>query len=148
MFITPHWALLSEPGSESDALHWTAVEHTLNLPWFYLSLLRVTPTGTRKSMIQIMDPTLLCRLIQTRPQHTVIETIKLVSPNYLNESGDWKMETLVELTIYHSSAYGTIEAYSVEGDKVYYQPDNHISATDLISKATEKQIIYKKNNTR
>ena len=145
MFITPHWALLSELGSESDALHWTAVEHTLNLPWFYISLLRVTPTGTRKSMIQIMDPTLLCRLIQTRPQHTVIETIKLVSPDYLNGSGDWKMETLVELTIYHSSSYGSIEAYSVEGDKIYYQPDNHISAADLISKAIEKQVIYKKH---
>lgn len=146
MFITPHWALLSEPDSESDALHWTAVEHTLNLPWFYLSLLRVTPTDTRKSMIQIMDPTLLCRLIQTRPQHTVIETIKFVSPDYLNGSGDWKMETLVELTIYHSSPYGSIEAYSVEGDKIYYQPDNHISVTDLISKATEKQVIYKNNS--
>jgi hypothetical protein len=143
MFITPHWALLSEPGSESDALHWTAVEHTLNLPWFYLTLLRVTPTGTRRSMIQVMDPALLCRLIQTRPQHTVIETIKLVSPDYLNESGDWRMEKLVDLTIYHCSAYGTVEAYSVEGNKVYYQPNNYISATDLISKATEKKIIYK-----
>lgn len=55
------------------------------------------------------------------------------------------METLVELTIYHSSPYGSIEAYSVEGDKIYYQPDNDISATDLISKATEKQVIYKKH---
>lgn len=144
MFITPQWALLSEHDSESDVLQWAAVEHTINLPWFYLSLLRVTPAGTRKSMIQIMDPTLLCRLIQTRPQHTVIETIKLVSPDYLNGSGDWKMETLVELTIYHSSPYGSIEAYSVEGDKIYYQPDNHISANDLIFKATKKQVIYKK----
>lgn len=99
---------------------WRYVEQVLHLPWFYATLVRTHDDVTARDMLMLADVNSLETLQLDRKPDKALESVLLVSPAYMNQSGGWLMEPLLEIAFVEAiddclSHY----RYTVAGNKAY-----------------------------
>ena len=119
MFLTHRAAFIDSQGLEDGIFHWSCVEHSLNLPWFYISLTKTTAQGALMTMLQTMDPSILAVCTTKHPDDVSVREVMLVSPSHLNGTGTWRMEKLMDYARYHSETVGSFDVFKVEGGRIY-----------------------------
>lgn len=139
MFRTHSSTSLGSRTNENDCFYWSCVEHTLALPWFYITLKSHESRAT--TMLQVMDPGVFSELLAQHEELLWIEDVQLVSPPYMNGSSAWKMEALLRFSYCHSPDLGSFELYELECGKTYttLEPEQLVNNDEL-----EKTEIYKK----
>ncbi|PRA54707.1 MULTISPECIES: hypothetical protein [Pseudomonas] len=116
---------------------WKYVELTLAHVWFYVSTVERAQTIEVKSILMIDSVTLLNDLLSASHAGRYVESIHLVTPSRLNESGDWRMERLFQ-----------IEHLSDEGSEAYlYKVQNNITYVDgdrslTVNENTQRREIF------
>lgn len=103
----------------SHGLHWRYVEHSLNEPWFYISLTRRVGAGKLKTMLQTMDPAVLHALVANSVENIEVGDVMLVTPSFINGTGKWLMETLLEFSQFDSKIWGRFDVFRVTGNRTY-----------------------------
>lgn len=139
MYVTRQDAYIDLSGFGADGLHWSYVEHSLHVPWFYITLSRHSDGCTMRTMLQTMDPYVLATVICSPSHDLSVSDVMLVTPPYINGTESWQMEKLLEYTQCHTKEHGSFELFLVPG-KDYYAPQVILSTKDL---KLEQCIFYK-----
>ncbi|MCF5140225.1 hypothetical protein GIW41_01980 [Pseudomonas sp. PA-6-1D] len=140
MFRTHTSTLLGSPAVESDCFFWGCIEHSLALPWFYVTLIgHETQTTT---MLQVMDPKIFIELLEQHQKSLQIKKVQLVTPPHINGGSLWQMEKLLEFSYCHDLKLGSFELYKVEGCCFYttLERDQTLDVASL-----EKTIVYRRS---
>lgn len=139
MFRTDISTILGSPTGQNGCFHWSCIEHSLALPWFYAAVFASKDHTT--TMVQVMDPTIFIELLEQHGVTIQIKDVQIVTPPCMNGSESWKMEKLLEFSVYQNQHEGSFEFYEVEGG--YY------STLQLTQESTindvEKTVIYKRD---
>jgi hypothetical protein len=139
MFRTDISTILGSPTGENGCFHWSCVEHSLALPWFYAAV--VASKDQTTAMVQVMDPTILIELLEQNGETIQIKDVQLVTPPCMNGSESWKMEKLLEFSLCHNKYEGSFEVYEVEnGCYTTLQLTQESTNNDV-----EKIVIYKRD---
>lgn len=78
---------------------WRYIEQALHCPWLYVSCLEPDAELPMRRMLLIADIHLFEEFLrQDIGVRTVIYSVQLVSPGWLNLSSNWKMEDLISLS--------------------------------------------------
>jgi hypothetical protein len=112
MFRTDISTMLGSPGRENECFHWGCVEHSLELPWFYVAV--VASKNQNTTMVQVMDPIIFIELLEGHGKTIRITDVQLVTPPIINGSEMWKMERLLEFSLLHYKHGGRFECYEVD----------------------------------
>lgn len=144
MFRTHRSMLISNPEHSHENALWGCVEHDIQLPWFYITVRR--KEDNNPVVLQIMDPELFVELLEQDSEHCRVETVQLVSPPQMNESGLWMMEELAQFSYTYHPDLGGSEFYEVTNGKCYSMADiEKINST----MGVQKTVLYEsKNKTR
>lgn len=139
MYVTRQEAYIDLSEFGADGLHWSYVEHSLQAPWFYITVSRYTDRCTMRTMLQTMDPYVLAAVICNPSDDLSVSDVMLVTPPYINGTESWQMEKLLEYTQCHTEEHGSFEFFLVPG-KHYYVPQFNLSTKNL---TLEQCIFYK-----
>jgi hypothetical protein len=116
---------------------WKYVELTLPHVWFYVSIVERVQTIEVKSVLMIDSVALLDDLLSASQAGRYVESIHLVTPGRLNESGDWRMERL--LRIEHLSDQDSVAfLYRVQNDTTYVDGDRSLT----LQMSTQRRVIF------
>src|SRR5471032_1245390 len=130
MFRTTREAELSRPVFVGEDIRlWSYVEHGLQLPWFYVRLVHHEDGIRISRMLMLSNIEMLQSVQSQRTSSSWVEDVQLVSPGYLNKTGRWLMEPLLELVeVGTGSAQSKSLIYRVMGDRIYTdgQQDNSV----------------------
>lgn len=103
---------------DGEAQLWSVVEHSLQVPWFYVTLAERRGEQTTKTMVLVHEIYAFEALLADQCEMIEVADIQLVSPPHLNNGDRWLMEPLIELTVIcRDESFGYI--YSVAGGKKY-----------------------------
>lgn len=130
MYVTRQEAYIDLSELGADGLHWCYVEHSLHVPWFYITLSRDIDGYTMRTMLQTMDPSVLATVICSSSHELSVSDVMLVTPPYVNGTGSWQMEKLLEYTQCHAEEVGSFEFFLVPG-KQYYAPQVNLAKKKL-----------------
>lgn len=140
MFRTHTSTLLGSPAVESDCFHWGCIEHSLALPWFYVTLIGDETQTT--TMLQVMDPKIFIELLEQHQKSLQIKEVQLVTPPHINGGSLWQMEKLLEFSYGHDLKLGSFEFYEVEGG-YFYTTLERDQLRDAV--VLDKTIIYRRS---
>ncbi|MCY1391637.1 hypothetical protein D9M71_64850 [compost metagenome] len=122
MFETYPVAQLPEtPGFKSETTRWAYIAQSRNAEWFYVTHeYHQAGDSQHPCRQQFLIPAVpfLMGLIRSDTPEARVVAIKLVSPPWLNDQGDWKMEQLERLCVV-PSPMGDHYIYVVEGSNAY-----------------------------
>ncbi|WP_339540133.1 hypothetical protein [Pseudomonas sp. RA_5y_Pfl1_P24] len=140
MFRTHTSTLLGSPAVESDCFLWGCIEHSLILPWFYVTLVGDETQTT--TMLQVMDPKIFIELLEQHQKSLQIKEVQLVTPPHINGGSLWQMEKLLEFSYCHDLKLGSFELYEVEGGCFYTNLERD-KTCDIAG--AEKTIVYRRS---
>lgn len=143
MYTTRQEAYVDLSSLGAEGLHWSYVEHSMNVPWFYIALDRYTAGDRYRTMLQTMDPSVLATVMCSSSCEFSVVDVMLVSPPYINGTESWLMEKLLEFSRCHSKINGSVDLYLVPG-KCYHTSE---FALDLEDEKLEKCIYYNALNS-
>lgn len=103
-------------GYETQA--WTHVSQSLHVPWFYVTVTEGSHGETLLTMLLVQEVSVLEALLAQQNGSMKVESVQLVSPGQINNSGRWLMEPLIELSRITSSE-GLTYSFVVEGGMQY-----------------------------
>lgn len=138
MYTTRQEAYVDLSALGAEGLHWRYVEHSMQAPWFYITLTRHIDGCTSRTMLQTMDPDVLATVICSASNELSVNDVMIVTPPYVNGTPSWQMEKLWEFSQCHSAEHGSLDSYLVTG-KRYYTPE---LASDIELLRMEKCIYY------
>ncbi|ALE00537.1 hypothetical protein PSYRMG_13380 [Pseudomonas syringae UMAF0158] len=138
MYVTRQEAYVDLSAFGTEGLHWRYVEHTMQAPWFYITLTRHSAGYPFKTMLQTMDPAVLATVICSSPNDLSVTDVMIVTPPYVNGTNSWLMEKLLEFSQCHNEENGSMDLYIVTG-KCYYIPE---PASDTDGLKLERCIYY------
>lgn len=116
---------------------WKYVELTLAQVWFYVTVVEQVKTTKAKSILMIDSLALLEDLMSDPHSGRHVESIQLVTPGRLNESGDWRMERL--LRIEHLSHQDSVaHIYEVKNNVIYVDGDRSL----MTRASTQRSVIF------
>ncbi|MGA3825636.1 hypothetical protein [Pseudomonas chlororaphis] len=131
MFLTYQHAKIDQFGLfGDDPTAWSYVEHNIHRPWFY-----VAATGEQgdefapNPMLMLTNDQLLRSLMEDQENGVRMESVLLVTPDHVNQSGRWMMEPL-ESIVRSEAAEGIAYTYTVEGDKTYVCGDADVASLE------------------
>jgi hypothetical protein len=105
---------------------WPFVKLELAIPWFYLQLVEGDGQATFRSMMLVPSTDLLVELTAIQDDDLWIEQAQLVTPGHINNTGQWKMERLLELHLIRDAQGGDAgNLYRVEGGGTYSTSGEH-----------------------
>lgn len=108
--------------ADSSLQLWAYVEHSLQLPWFYVTLSERQDSVVHCRMLMLSSVYLLKRFLEQQSNNAWVIDIQLVSPERLNKTSRWLMEPLLEVTeIADESDTASGYIYMVEGDRYYIE---------------------------
>jgi hypothetical protein len=115
--MTQSAAFLPADGlSAHDFMTDGVVWHSANFPWFNVSI------RTEGDVINsLMVPSLghLKKILALRVGNLHVDSIEYVTPGFMNGSGQWRMETLIEVTELFNSFGWSITRCRVADNRVY-----------------------------
>jgi hypothetical protein len=112
-----------------DPTAWSYVEHNIHRPWFYVAMSDQDEDFPLHSMVMLSSDQLLRSLVESQGEGLLLESVLLVSPDHVNNSGRWMMEPLEEILRYES-AEGVAHVYQVLGDRTYIYGDAEVVAQE------------------
>jgi len=89
------------------------------LPWFYVSVQIWRIDHFRYEALIIPTAEGLKRLLDQKNAFLKVDAVDYVTPGDMNESGQWKMELLLEMTDLVNAFGWSIPRCKVEGGRVY-----------------------------
>jgi hypothetical protein len=99
-----------------DFLSGGAILHGESFPWFNVSI-RIGEKPANSLMVPSLDN--LKKILAQRGPRLSIESIDYVTPGFMNGSGHWKMEPLLEVTELFNSFGWSIARCRVTNNRVY-----------------------------
>lgn len=81
---------------KTDFLAQPFVRHAVACPWFYLEAQIREGKNFEAEMLMISSFESLKSILSLRHESFQVQSIKFVTPGFVNETGDWKMEPLLE----------------------------------------------------
>ncbi|WP_167144605.1 hypothetical protein [Pseudomonas sp. OTU750018] len=123
-----------------EARLWGYVEHGLHQPWFYVTLTERHDELTLRNMLMVSDVRILESLVSEQHRDMKIDAVQLVSPCYMNESSQWMMEPLLELSqITRTDAEPPAYIYILEGGRQYLDGNEGPLSEEQIS---SRKVIF------
>lgn len=128
MFLTYQCAKIDQFGIfEGAPAAWSYVEHDIHRPWFYVATVESGEDIDLHPMLMLSDDQLLRSLLDNQEGRLRMESVLLVTPHHMNQSGRWMMEPLESIIRFESSK-GVAYAYQVSGDRTYIYGDEEVAA--------------------
>ncbi|MVW84789.1 hypothetical protein EI969_02290 [Pseudomonas sp. PB101] len=135
MFITNRQAevkgaeVLLEPGHQG----WHLVQQHLMSPWFHTTIARCEDSLEIHDVVFVDSMQALTALLELTEVGVQVKSVQLVSPGWLNGSGDWRMERLLEVA---RSQDGASLRYTLIDGRYYYfpeaQPSSSVTFSELV----------------
>lgn len=130
MFLTRRHAKIDQIGLfGDDPTAWSYVEHNIHRPWFYVAAAEQSDDFTLRPMLMLSDDQLLRSLVEDQEGGLRMESVLLVTPDHVNQSGRWMMEPLESIVRFQSSE-GVAYAYQVLGERTYIYGDAEVAALE------------------
>lgn len=127
MFLTYQHAKVDQFGLfGDDPTAWSYVEHNIHRPWFYVATADHSDDFAVHPMLMLSNDQLLRSLMEDQEDGLRMESVLLVTPDHVNQSGRWMMEPL-ESIVRFESAEGVAYAYQVLGDRTYIYGDAEVA---------------------
>lgn len=76
---------------------WRYVEYPTDFPWFHVALTEFDGAEYRSTTFHVYSAADLVELAESDTHQLRIERVLLVSPGYLNGTGNWQMDELLEI---------------------------------------------------
>ncbi|AOE88130.1 hypothetical protein [Pseudomonas sp. TCU-HL1] len=105
-----------------DPTAWSCVEHNIHRPWFYVGTTELAEDFDLHPMLMLSNERLLQSLVADQVHGLRMDSVLLVTPDHLNQSGRWLMEPLESIERIESAA-GVAYSYQVQGDRTYIYGD-------------------------
>lgn len=123
MFITNRWAEVdrSHAWLAEDQQAWHFVEQRLSSPWIHITVTRARGEDTCIEVFFLEDMRGLERFTRMALEGTAQLSLQIVTPGWMNGSGEWSMEPLEAI---HESDDGLHRCYTVQSGRRYYQPNS------------------------
>lgn len=108
---------------------WDCVQQSLNLPWFHVTVVRTEQAMEVHSVVLVHNIQALKAILT--PGVDRVKSIQLVSPGWINGTGDWRMEPLAAAV---ESIDGCFSRFMLDDDRVYSFPavSSHCSGLNWI----------------
>ena len=122
MFITNRQAEVNgsqtmlEPGHQG----WHFVQQHLMSSWFHTTRARYEDGLEIYDVVFVDSLQTLTSILDLTELGVRVKSVQLVSPGWLNGTGDWRMEKLLEVT---QSQDGTSLRYTLQDGRHYYFPE-------------------------
>lgn len=130
MFLTYRCAKIAPFGIFEDGpTAWSYVEHNIHRPWFYVAAAELGEDFDLHPMLMLSDDQLLRSLVDDQEGQLRMESVLLVTPDHINQSGRWMMEPL-ESIVRFESAKGVAYAYQVLGERTYIYGNEEVAALE------------------
>lgn len=121
MFVTNRRAeidgtfIMLEEGQQA----WHFVEKRLLSPWFNVTVVRRQNDEQYQDVLFLDNVRYLRQFASLTEDGMALCSVQIVTPGWVNGSGDWLMEPLIEVS---ESAEGASWCYTVQGGKQYHYP--------------------------
>ncbi|MFZ5960701.1 hypothetical protein ACOXVJ_24645 [Pseudomonas knackmussii] len=125
MFLTHQQARVMDAGLFGDVIAWRYVEHSIHRPWLYVATLEKNEDFDLRPMLMVSDVQLLQALLADQEQGLRVESVLLVTPHHMNQSGRWMMEPLDSIEK-HETPGGVAYVYAVQGGRFYIEGNPEI----------------------
>ena len=122
MFITNRQAevhgsqTMLEPGHQG----WHFVQQHLMSPWFHTTITRYEAGLEIDDVVFVDSLQTLTSILELTEKGVQVKSVQLVSPGWLNGTGDWHMERLLEVA---QSQDGTSLRFTVQEGRYYFFPE-------------------------
>lgn len=132
MFITNRQAevkgsrVMLEPGHQG----WHFVQKNLISPWFHTAIVRCEDGLEFQDVVFVDSLQSLTSLLELTEAGVHVRSVQLVSPGWLNGTGDWHMDTLLEIA---RSQDGNSLRYSLHDGRHFYYPETQPDASTKYS---------------
>ncbi|MGU1101192.1 hypothetical protein ACSERW_25890 [Pseudomonas aeruginosa] len=120
MFLTHLQAQEVNVGLFGDLMAWRYVEHSIHRLWLYVATVEKNDDFDIRPMMMVSDVQLLQALLADQETGLKVESVLLVTPDHMNQSGRWMMEPLVSIDK-HETPRGVAYVYAVEGGGYYIE---------------------------
>ncbi|HCF2053689.1 hypothetical protein ACM79P_17580 [Pseudomonas aeruginosa] len=124
---------------------WVAVEQDILWPWFYLQIVRDDGDDALRSMLLLSSMQEFEDFLKTLNDRLWIEQAHVVTPHFMNGTGRWLMEPLVEINVVVDRGGEEIgHCFEVEGGRCYTtasaaKPERCSKTTSVFSAAYHLQ---------
>ncbi len=124
---------------QSDFMDRPFVQQSVPAPWFYISVSVLNVRDSTAVMYMLPSFDALEDVLKYQGKNYVVESIQYVTPAFMNESGEWKMENLLEISEVVDGYGAHAKAFNVDGGRTYL-------GFDLVDGASFKplRIIFKR----
>jgi hypothetical protein len=99
-------------------------------PWFHTTIARYEDGLEIYDVVFVDSLQTLTSILDLTDLGVLVKSIQLVSPGWLNGTGDWRMEKLLEVT---QSQDGTSLRYTLQDGRHYYFPEAQPGASTTYS---------------
>jgi hypothetical protein len=111
-----------EPGHQG----WHFVQQHLMSPWFHTTIARYEDGLEFYDVVFVDSLQTLTSILDLTELGVQVKSVQLVSPGWLNGTGDWRMEKLLEVA---QSQDGTSRRFTLQDGRHYYFPEAEPGAT-------------------
>lgn len=125
MFLTHQGARELSSGLFGDLVAWRYIEHSIHRPWLYVATVEKNDDFDIRPMLMVSDVQLLQALLADQEKGLKVESVLLVTPHHMNQSGRWMMEPLDSIEK-HETSSGVAYVYAVEGGRSYIEGNPEI----------------------
>ncbi|PMY80244.1 hypothetical protein C1X72_15745 [Pseudomonas sp. FW306-2-2C-D06B] len=112
-----------------DPSTWSYVEHNIHRPWFYVAISEQREDFPLHSMLMLSSDQLLRSLVDSQGDGLILESVLVVSPDHVNNSGRWMMEPLESILRFESDE-SVAHVYQVLGNRTYILGDAEVVAQE------------------
>jgi hypothetical protein len=129
MFLTHRNAKELDGLHFGDVFAWRSVEHSIHRPWFYVVTVEQNDDFDLHPMLMLSDVLLLQELLADQQCGLKVESVLLVTPHHMNQSGRWLMEPLSSIER-HEAPDGVAYVYGVEAGRAYIEGNPEIPSRE------------------
>jgi len=108
--------VMLEPGHQG----WHFVQQDLISPWFHTTVVRCENSLEFHDVVFVDSLQALTPLLELTEAGVQVKSVRLVSPGWLNGTGDWHMDTLLEIA---RNQDGTSLRYTLHDGRHFYFPE-------------------------
>lgn len=102
-----------------DFINRPFVQQSVPAPWFYVTVSTISIRDPQIIMYMMPNFDVLEDILRNQGETYTVRTIQYVTPGFMNETGEWKMEPLLEVCEVELKNCGNARIFTVEGGRVY-----------------------------
>ncbi|TFB37868.1 hypothetical protein [Pseudomonas sp. F01002] len=117
---TERSAIFPAPSGPDGVQFWHHVEHEVHWPWYYLKVVQDFGDEEMRTMLMVSTASDLADIVSARTDSVWLEEAYIVTPGSINESGSWKLESLLEVVVLRNERCFPAEVcHVVTGGQIY-----------------------------